>query len=56
MSARWCIPSSNGIGHSVLKKKIFKGFTIYVHGGHLAHVTTTASINFSPLDSRRVDV
>ena len=28
----------------VLKKKIFKVFTIYGHGGHLGHVTWTKYI------------
>ena len=27
------------IGRPVPKKKIFKGFTIYEHGGHLSRVT-----------------
>ena len=31
---------------SGLEKKIFKGFTIYGHGGHLCHVTWTIYTNF----------
>ena len=33
------IPSFKAIGPVVLEKKIFKGFTIFGHGGHLGHVT-----------------
>ena len=44
------MPSFKIIGLLVLEKKIFKGFTIYGHGGHLGHVTWTICINFlSPL-------
>ena len=31
----------------VPEKKIFKGFTIYGHGGHLGHVTSIMLINFN---------
>ena len=33
----------------VLKNKIYKGFAIYSHGGHLGHVTLTIYINFHSL-------
>ena len=33
------MPSIVDIDPPVPKKKIFKGFTIYGHGGHLSHVT-----------------
>ena len=28
------------------ENKLFKDFTIYVHGGHLGHVTSIVLINF----------
>ena len=40
------MPSFKTTGLLVLEKKIFKGFTIYGHGGHLDHVTLTIYINF----------
>ena len=41
------------IGLLVLEKKIFTGFTIYGHSGHLGHVTRTIYINFrSPFPRR----
>ena len=48
-SPRCYIPSFIEIGPPVpaKKKKIFKVFTIYDHGGHLVHVTWTIYINFS---------
>ena len=45
-SYRCYIPSFVEIGPPVQKKKIFKGFTIYGHGGHLGHVTRIMSSNF----------
>ena len=33
------MPSFVEIGPPVPEKKIFEGFTIYGHGGHLGHVT-----------------
>ena len=33
---------------------LVKGFTIYVRGGHLGHVTWTIYINFSSLFRRRL--
>ena len=35
------IPSPKVIGLLVLEEKVFEGFTIYGHGGHLGHVTRT---------------
>ena len=48
-SPRCYIPSFIEIGPPVpaKKKKIFKVFTIYDHGGHLVHVTWIIYINFS---------
>ena len=40
---------------SVLEK-IFKGFTIYGHGGHLGHVTWTIYINFRSPFPRRLHI
>ena len=40
------IPSFVEIGLLVLEKKIFKGFTIYGHGGHIGHVTSIMFMNF----------
>ena len=51
-----CIPSFSDIGHSVLKKKIFKCFYHLVHAGHRGHVTATTSINLGPLDSWRFNM
>ena len=46
-SPRCYIPSFVEMGPLVLEKKIFEGvFTIYVHGGHLGHVTSIMLINF----------
>ena len=45
LSSRCYISSFVEIGPSV-PKKIFKGFTIYGHGGYLGHVTSIMSINF----------
>ena len=39
LSAQCYIPSFNDLGHSVLKKKFLKVFTIHGHAGHLGHVT-----------------
>ena len=44
------------IGLLVLEKKIFKGFTIYEHGGHLGHVTWTIYINFHSPSPRRLHI
>ena len=41
------LPSFKIIGLLVLEKKIFKGFVICSHGGHLGHETLTIYINFS---------
>ena len=43
------MPSFKIIGLLVLKKKIFKCFAIYSHGGHLGHVTLTIYTNFHSL-------
>ena len=48
------MPSLKIIGILVLEKKIFKVFTIYVHGGHLGHVTCTIYINFLSHFQRRI--
>ena len=40
------MPSFKIIGLLVLEKKIFKGFAIYSHGGHLGHVTLIIYKNF----------
>ena len=40
------MPSFKIIGLLVLKKKIFKVFAIYRHGGHLGHVTVTIKFGF----------
>ena len=45
-SPRYYIPNFMEIGLLVLEKKIFKGFTIYGHGGHLGHVTSIMSSDF----------
>ena len=46
-------PNFKITGLPVLKKKIFKYFTIYGHGGHLGHATWTIYINFrSPFPKR----
>ena len=37
------IPSFVKIGLPIPVKKIFQGFTIYGHGGHLGHVTSIIS-------------
>ena len=34
------------ISFLVLKKKIFNGFAIYSHGGHLGYATLTIHVNF----------
>ena len=44
-SSRCYIPSFVEIRPPV-QKKIFKGFTIYGHGGHLGHVTSIMSLDF----------
>ena len=36
------------------EEDFLKILTIYVHGGHLGHVTSTASINLGPLGSWKV--
>ena len=41
------MPSFKIIGLLFLEKKIFKGFAIYRHGGHLGHVTLAIYINFN---------
>ena len=43
---RCYIPSIVEIGPLVPENKIFYGFTIYGHGGHLGHVTWIIYINF----------
>ena len=48
MGTQFYIPSFKVIGQLVLGKKIFKGFTIYGHGGHIGHVTLRVCINFMP--------
>ena len=45
-SPQYYIPSFVEIGLPVPEKKIFKGFTIYGHGGHFGHVTSTMSSDF----------
>ena len=40
------IPSLVEIDLLVLEKKIFKGFYLYGHGGHLGHVTSIMSSDF----------
>ena len=40
------MPSFKIIGLLVLKKNIFKGFSIYSHGGHFGQVTLTINTNF----------
>ena len=45
-SPRHYIPSFMEIGLPVPEKKIFEGFTIYGHGGHLGHVTSILSSDF----------
>ena len=45
-SPRCYIQSFMKIGLPVLEKKIFKGFTIYGHGGHIGHVTRIMLANF----------
>ena len=42
------------IGLPVLEKKIFKGLTIYGHGGYLVHVTWVIYINFGSPFTRRL--
>ena len=42
------MPSFKIIEILVLKKKSFKGFNLYGHGGHLGHVTWTIYIHFLP--------
>ena len=42
------------IGLLVLEKKTLKVFAIYVHEGHLGHVTCTIYINFLSHFSRRL--
>ena len=44
-SPRCYMPSFMKIGPPVLEK-IFEGFTIYGHGGHLGHVTKIMVTNF----------
>ena len=47
--------SFKNIGLLVLNKKLFlKIFTIYGHGGHLGHVTSTIYINFVSYFPRRI--
>ena len=48
------MPSFKIIGLLVVEMKIFKGFTIYGHGGHLGHVTCTIYINFLSHFPRRI--
>ena len=44
------------IGLLVLKKKIFKIFVIYSHGGDLGHVTMTFYANFHSLFLRMLHI
>ena len=50
------MPSFKIIGLLVLEKKIFKGFTIYRHGGHLGQVTWTIYVNFRSPFPRRLHI
>ena len=44
------------IGSTVPENKIFKGFTIYGHDGHLEHVTWTIYTNFGSPFQRRLHI
>ena len=48
------MPSFMIIGLLVLQEKIFEGFTINEHGGHLGHVTCAIYINFLSHFPRRL--